>query len=293
MDLDVDAARRVIEDRVAYPLDLALEDAAAGILAIVDNHMVGAVRVVSVERGHDPRHFTLVPFGGAGPLHGCALADLLDISTVMIPPAPGILCADGLLAADLKAEFSRTLPIAGSTDVETAETIFLELENQAENWLVEEGVPEEKRRKTRVALVRYHGQGGEIAIPWAKTREQVEAAFAEEHRSLYGFALEAPIELVTLRVEATGLTAGNPQGKLAACAIVEPYGHAQVHFEGGRRDVPLVDRVKLGAGASLVGPVILTQLDTTTLVPPGWRGSVHETGAIILTRQEEVGHERY
>jgi N-methylhydantoinase A len=209
----------------------------------------------------------------------------------MIPPAPGVLCADGLLAADLKAEFSRTLPKAGSIDVETAETIFLELEKQAESWLVEEGVLEEKRRKTRVALLRYHGQGGEIAIHWTETREQVEAAFTEEHRSLYGFTLEASIELVTLRVEATGLTAGNPQGKLAPCAFVEPYGRTQVHFEGGHRDVPLIDRVTLGAGASLVGPVILTQLDTTTLVPPGWSGSVHETGAIILTRQEGTAHE--
>jgi N-methylhydantoinase A len=108
MGLDANAARRAIEDRVGCPLDLPLEAAAAGVLAIVDNHMVGAVRVVSVERGHDPRHFTLVPFGGAGPLHGCALADLLGIPTVMIPPAPGVLCADGLLAADLKAEFSTT-----------------------------------------------------------------------------------------------------------------------------------------------------------------------------------------
>ena len=293
MGLDVDEARRVIEDRVAAPLSLPLEAAAAGVLAIVDNHMVGAVRVVSVERGHDPRHFTLVPFGGAGPLHGCALADLLGISRVMIPPAPGVLCADGLLAADLKAEFSRTLPKAGPVNVETPETIFLELENQAESWLVEEGIPEEKRRKMRVALLRYHGQGGEIAIPWTRTREGVEAAFTEEHRSLYGFALEAPIELVTLRVEATGLTAANPQGKLAARVVVEPYGHTHVHFEGGHRDVPLVDRATLGAGASLVGPVILTQLDTTTLIPPGWRGSVHETGAIILTRQEGAAHERH
>jgi N-methylhydantoinase A len=284
MGLDANAARRVIEDRVVFPLDLPLEAAASGVLAIVNNHMVGAVRVVSVERGHDPRQFTLVPFGGAGPLHGCELADLLGISSVMIPPAPGVLCADGLLAADLKAEFSRTLPKAGPIDVATAETIFVELEDQAERWLVEEGVLDEKRRKTRVALLRYHGQGGEIAVPWARTREEVEAAFTKEHRSLYGFALEAPIELVTLRVEATGLTAANPQARLAACAVVEPYGHTLVHFEGGHRDVPLVDRATLGADASFLGPVILTQLDTTTLVPPGWRGSVHETGAIILTR---------
>ena len=118
MALDVDKARAAIEARVAAPLGLSLEDAARGILAIVDNNMVGALRVVSVERGHDPRDFTLAPFGGAGPLHGCALAALLGVTRVLIPLAPGVLCADGLLAADLKAEFSRTLPKAGPVAID-------------------------------------------------------------------------------------------------------------------------------------------------------------------------------
>jgi N-methylhydantoinase A len=286
MSLDVDAARGAIEERIASKLDLPLEAAARGVLAIVNNHMVGAVRVVSVERGHDPRQFTLVPFGGAGPLHGCALADLLGISSVMIPPAPGVLCADGLLAADLKAEFSRTLPKAGTVDVETADSIFEELETQAEDWLTEEDVPDAKRRRARVALLRYHGQGGEIAIVWAGTREGVEAAFAAEHQALYGFTLDAPIELVTLRVEAIGLTAAPPHARLQPSDAFKSYGSTPVHFEDGTRDVPLVDRAALGAGAAFAGPVIFTQLDTTTLVPPGWSGSVHKTGAIILTRCE-------
>ena len=288
MGLDVGAARRAIEERVAAPLGLSLDAAARGVLAIVDNHMVGAVRVVSVERGHDPRRFTLVPFGGAGPLHGCALADLLGISSIMIPPAPGVLCADGLLAADLKAEFSRTLPKAGAIDVQAADAIFAELEAQAEDWLAVEGVAEEKRRKARVALLRYHGQGGEIAIAWAGSREAVEQAFAEEHHALYGFTLEASIELVTLRVEATGMTAQPPVTRLETTGGFAPYAHAPVHFADETMEVPLVDRAGLGAGVSFEGPAVLTQLDTTTLVPPGWRGSVHETGAIILTRQEGV-----
>ncbi|PIK72758.1 5-oxoprolinase, partial [Methylobacterium frigidaeris] len=139
MALDLAAAREVVATTVAEPLGLSLEAAARGILAIADNHMVGALRVVSVERGHDPRDFTLVPFGGAGPLHGCALADLLGIRRVLVPPAPGVLCADGLLAADLKAEFSRTLPRAGRIDVAVAEAILAELGEQAEDWLAAEG----------------------------------------------------------------------------------------------------------------------------------------------------------
>src|SRR3954462_5238185 len=122
--LDVAAASRAVDLRVADPLGLTRHAAARGILAIIDNNMMGALRLVSVERGHDPRDFTLVPFGGAGPLHGCALAELLGIFRVMIPLAPGVLCADGLLAADLKAEFSRTLPQAGPVDVAAAEAVF-------------------------------------------------------------------------------------------------------------------------------------------------------------------------
>ena len=118
MALDVEAAGRAVDRQVADPLGLARHAAARGILAIIDNNMMGALRLVSVERGHDPRDFTLVPFGGAGPLHGCSLAALLGIKRVLIPPAPGVLCADGLLAASLKADFSRTLPKAGAIDLD-------------------------------------------------------------------------------------------------------------------------------------------------------------------------------
>ncbi|MBX9452808.1 MAG: hydantoinase/oxoprolinase family protein [Mesorhizobium sp.] len=285
MALDVEAARRVVAESVASPLGLDIEEAARGILAIVDNHMVGAVRVVSVERGHDPRQFTLVPFGGAGPLHGCALAELLGISRIMIAPAPGVLCADGLLAADLKAEFSRTLPRAGAIDTTMANAVFGELEAQALDWFGQEGVADEKRRVQRVALIRYHGQGGEIAIRWVDGVEALEAAFADEHRALYGFTLDAAIELVTLRVEASGLTAAAPIGIIEDGDKVEAYDEATVHLSSGEARVPLVDRAGLGAGATFSGPMILTQLDTTTFVAPGWTGHVHETGALILSRE--------
>src|SRR4029077_9548374 len=167
MALDAAAARRAIERQVPTPLGLSAEAAARGVLAIIDNHMVGALRIVSVERGHDPRDFTLVPFGGAGPLHGCALAELLGITRVLIPPAPGVLCADGLLAADLKADFSRTLPKAGAIDLGAARAIYADLERQADEWLAAENVAAGDRRHTRVSLMRYQGQGGEVAVSWA------------------------------------------------------------------------------------------------------------------------------
>ncbi|TNC11582.1 hydantoinase/oxoprolinase family protein [Methylobacterium terricola] len=287
MALDRAAARTIVATTVAEPLGLTPEEAARGILAIADNHMVGALRVVSVERGHDPRDFTLVPFGGAGPLHGCALADLLGIRRVLVPPAPGVLCADGLLAADLKAEFSRTLPRAGRIDVEAAGAILAGLEGQASAWLAAEGVTEVDRRHARVALLRYHGQGGELAVPWSDTVEEVETAFRTAHEALYGFTLDAPIELVTLRVEATGRMPPAPRETLPAGSGAVPGAELTVHLATGPASVPLYERAQLGSGDRFAGPAIVAQLDATTLVPTGWHGEIHVSGAILLTRTDE------
>jgi N-methylhydantoinase A len=283
MTLDPDAARHAIERRIAEPLGLSVEAAARGILAIIDNHMVGALRIVSVERGHDPRDFTLVPFGGAGPLHGCALAELLGITQVLIPPAPGVLCADGLLAADLKADFSRTLPKAGPIDLSAARAIHAELARQADDWLAAEQVAPGDRQQRPVALLRYHGQGGEVAVGWVDDAGRVEATFAAAHETLYGFALDAPVELVTLRVEATGRMPSPPRPVLTTGSGAKQEGHLPVHFASGTAPVPLFNRTSFGAGDRFAGPAIVSQLDATTLVLPNWAGEVHPSGAILLT----------
>jgi N-methylhydantoinase A len=203
---------------------------------------------------------------------------------VLIPPAPGVLCADGLLAADLKAEFSRTLPKAGPIDVAAAETIFAELSAQADAWLAAEEVAAADRGQARVALMRYHGQGGEIAVPWPGSADAAETAFGAAHETLYGFRLEAPIELVTLRVEATGRMPPPPRPQLAPGSGIEAQAEAVVQFAGGPAAVPLLDRTLFGAGDRFTGPAIISQLDATTLVAPGWTGEVHASGAILLTR---------
>jgi N-methylhydantoinase A len=284
MALDVEAAASVVDREVATPLGLGRADAARGILSILDHNMVGAVRIVSVERGHDPRDFTLVAFGGAGPLHGCSLAELLGITRVLIPPAPGVLCADGLLAADLKAEFSRTLPNAGAVDIEIARKIFAELSQQADDWLAAEKVAAADRQQGKVAMLRYHGQGGEVAVPWHDSKDGLETAFAAAHRGLYGFVLDAPVELVTLRVEATGRMPAPPRPLLAKGSGARPGGHFPVHLASGATQVPLYDRGALGAGDTIQGPAIVSQLDATTLIAPGWTGEVHPSGAILLSR---------
>jgi N-methylhydantoinase A len=288
MALDQSAAQKAVEDGVATPLGLALDAAARGILAIVNNNMVGAVRTISVERGHDPRNFTLVPFGGAGPLHGCALADLLGISQVMVPPAPGLLCADGLLAADLKAEFTRALPTPGRIDQQKADRLFAALEADAQAWLDHEKVPAASRETVHRALLRFHGQGGEIAVEWSTKPADTEAAFRNAHTALYGFVLDAGIELVTLRVEAAGRTTPSPHRYLAEIPPPEPTQLTTVLWEGGPQETPIYARETLGAGAHVTGPTILTQLDTTTIVPPGWAGTIHRSGALILRKEARV-----
>jgi N-methylhydantoinase A len=283
MALDGAAAREAVWQNVAAPLGLTLEAAARGILAIVDNNMVGALRVVSVERGHDPRDFTLVPFGGAGPLHGCSLASLLGISRIMIPPAPGVLCADGLLAADLKAEFSRTLPRAGPVDLSASKAVFATLQRQAADWFQAEGVADDAQALTQVALMRYHGQGGEITVPWTGNPGGIEAAFAEAHQALYGFTLNAAVEVVTLRVEATGRMPRPQHETPTPGRGAVPRSSRQVHVADGWAEVPVYDRDTMGPGDSFIGPAIITQLDATTVVARGWSGTMHSSGAILLT----------
>jgi N-methylhydantoinase A len=284
MALDVEAAARVVDREVATPLGLDRANAARGILSILDHNMVGAVRIVSVERGHDPRDFTLVAFGGAGPLHGCSLAALLGITRVLVPPAPGVLCADGLLAADLKAEFSRTLPKAGGVEIDVAQKIFSELTAAADDWLTAEKVAPADRQQNKVAMLRYHGQGGEVAVPWHDSKDGLEAAFAAAHKGLYRFTLEAAVELVTLRVEATGRMPSPPRPMLARGSGAKPHARFPVHLASGVTQVPLYDRTTLGAGDQIEGPAIISQLDATTLVATGWKGEVHPSGAILLTR---------
>ena len=275
MALDVEAAAAVDRPRgrrAARSLDRAA--AARGVLSILDHNMVGAVRIVSVERGHDPRDFTLVAFGGAGPLHGCSLAALLGITTVLIPPAPGVLCADGLLAADLKAEFSRTLPKAGAVDIDEARTIFAELDGAGRRLArPPRRSPPPTGAQNKVAMLRYHGQGGEVAVPWVDSKDGIEHGLRRGPQGLYGFTLDAPIELVTLRVEATGRMPEPPRPTLAkGTGARHDAASSRCISTPGVAQVPLYDRASLGAGDFIAGPAIVSQLDATTLVLPGWTG---------------------
>jgi N-methylhydantoinase A len=291
--LDVGVARTAIGKRIAEPLGLGLEAAARGILAIVDNSMVGAIRVVSVERGHDPRDFSLLPFGGAGPLHGGALARLLGMSTIVVPPGPGVLSALGLLVSNLKAEFTRTcLQKAGEFDAGAVARVFADLEAEACAWLDAEGVPDEARSVACYASLRYQHQGFELNVPWA-SRDGTEAsaaatvtAFHRLHERLYTFAQEdTPVEIVTLRVDARGIFPSPAMRELPPAGGLEHAraGTQAVYCEGGRAEAGIYVRERLGFGARIDGPAILTQLDATTLLLTGQVGVVDRFGNLIVS----------
>ena len=292
MQLDVAAARDAIERHVAQPLGLGIEDAARGILEIGDNDMVGAIRVISVERGHDPRDFALIAFGGAGPLHGASLGRLLGARTVIVPPSPGVLSAMGLLVSQLRADYARTcLEVPPDYDHARMDRVFEELDAEATAWFEREDVPAAARTVTRSASLRYKHQGFELSVPWAggsvtpETTEATLAAFHALHERLYTFAQpDTPVEIVTLHVAAEGSL---PQPRLAELDGGGSLEAAQtdtlpIHFADGTATVPVYDREKLSAGISFAGPALVVQLDSTTLIPPDRTARVDRYGNLIL-----------
>jgi len=249
--------------------------------------------VVSVERGHDPRDFVLLPFGGAGPLHATSLARLLGIKSILVPPAPGVLSALGLLVSDLKSEFVRTaLQQPPDHDLGAMAAVFAQLSGRAQDWLAAEGVPPQFRALNWQASLRYLHQGFELTVPWAGesvTPESVAGtlhAFHALHERLYTFRQEdTPVEIVTLRVTAIGRL---PRPRLPELARTGRVGDARV----GAQDVdfgdeflhsPVYNRDRLGAGAVIRGPAVLSQLDSTTLLFPGQTAEVLPLGALMIS----------
>jgi N-methylhydantoinase A len=279
--------------KLAERLGLGLEQTAQGILSVVTANMARAIRVISVQRGHDPRDYTLMAFGGAGPLHAARLARELDVTRVLVPANPGILCAMGLLLTDLRADFAATrlLPASDESLGNVAEG-FATLAERAKQWFEHEGIAD--RRVARTVDMRYEGQNYELGVPvpdgaiTAKTMRALLDRFADAHRQRYGFAPESdPVQLVTLRVEATGivakaeLKAHAEAGPDASAAIVE---RRKVWLAETKTftDTPIYARDRLRPGNCFAGPAIVEQMDATTLVPPGWTARVDKWLNIVL-----------
>ncbi len=292
MALDVDAARAAVQT-IGDAMGLSLEQAAEGILAIVNENMAGALRLVSVQRGHDPRAFALVAFGGAGPLHANAMAKLMGSYPVIVPPSPGLLCAIGDLVADFRNEFAQThIRLVKDADAGNVAGILDDLGARAKAWMEGEGIAASEQRITYVADMRYHLQGYEIPVPIeaAALRSGCLAGLAGDfdalHEQLYGFKMDdAESEIVNLRAIGFGLApkielpTAEPVPGDGAGAIVEQ--HAIV-FEGEHVSTSIYDRGALKPGDRFAGPAIVTEFDSTTVVLPGFTAEVDRHFNILI-----------
>jgi N-methylhydantoinase A len=273
--------------RLADTLGLEPIACAEGIVRVTDAQMAKALRVVSVERGRDPRSFDLVPFGGAGPLHQAALAEELGCRRVLVPPNPGVLSALGLLAAPVTVDQARSRVVAADDlgDAELASG-WHELTDRAAAVLAEQDV--EVAATRRSADLRYRGQAFELEVPAPAGRADVPAlvaAFHAAHHERYGYDQpEAPVEVVTLRVRLEGPAPTLPLERLRGGGDVDGATRAihEVVLEGRRLEARIVDRHALGAGAVIRGPAVVVGLDATCWVAPWQRGEVEDHGTLVL-----------
>ena len=275
-------------------------EAALGVVRVVNAGMERALRAVSVERGHDPRAFTLVTFGGAGGLHAVELARALRIPRVVVPASPGALSAVGALRSDVLKNLSRTVML-GLEDEEASgrtrrdasragrsarlEKVFAELERAARAALSREGFGAARQRHERTVAARYKGQSFELEIEWGRGRRLVER-FHREHEARYGYAQTAgSVEVVSARLRSAGLVEqlrDEAPPRAAGRRAVAPHAAARVFFDEGPREAAVYRRGELRAGAVLRAPCVVTEYSSTTLVPPGARARVDERGNIVV-----------
>jgi N-methylhydantoinase A len=269
-----------------------VEEFAAGILRVVETEMEKAIRVISVERGHDPRDFTLVAFGGGGPLHACALAAALRIPRVLTPGLPGALSAVGILLADTVRDFSRTVMRPGEA-IGGLGRVFPELERLGAEEFAAEGL---NGVAERTLDVRYRRQGFELNVEFdAKNPESAIGAFHRLHEQRYGFADAAwPVEIVNARVRmrAAGEAYRPKQRELSAGdGSAACYAERPVYFENGFRPTRFLKREKLAPGEAIAGPAMITEYTAATLVTPGSTARVDGFGNLVIEVGEERGEE--
>jgi N-methylhydantoinase A len=292
MTLDVDKARAAVQ-KIADATGLSLEQAAEGILKIVNENMFGALRLVSVQKGYDPREFALMAFGGAGPLHGNALAELMGSYPVIVPPAPGLLCALGDLSADFRDEFARTyIRTIDRIDHQELTHILQELGGEARDMLTHEQIPADRQDIQYSIDMRYYRQGYEIPISVTSDDfatdgiATLEQRFNETHERLYGFQLDSPVEVVNVRAVGIGrvtkieLPEGEPGDTDARST---QYGEQQI-YHGEWLTATLYDRAKLTPNMRIEGPAIITELDSTTVVLPNHVATVDRYFNLLINR---------
>ena len=288
MQLDIDAARRTIHDTLAKPLGLTVEAAAEGIVRVVNANMVAAIRKITVERGLDPRDFVLLPFGGAGPLHGAELAHECGIGRTVVPLAPGVTSAVGLLMSNLREDCVAThIELFDDLDADRLHAMLGQVETETASRLQVTVDSSSVSCSRRTLAVRYLGQSHDVPIPLAPEVPdvtQIAADFHQAHERLYGFSRpDQKLELVSLWVtieldiQPLVLPRGEPNS-----GPPEPFATRSVIFHGESHNTPIYDRADLGAGSEFPGPAIVEQADSTTVIWPGQTAAIDNFGQILL-----------
>ncbi|MBV8489285.1 MAG: hydantoinase/oxoprolinase family protein, partial [Candidatus Eremiobacteraeota bacterium] len=273
----IDASRsRAAIAALAERLGLGVEAAAAGILTVVDAQMAKVLRIVTVERGLDPRDFALVAFGGGGPLHACALAEELGIARVVVPAHPGIFSAIGLLVADLRVELVR--------DALGGDRSFAEMESIARERLREQGACDERIAIERRYDARYRGQSFELTIDYDESPDVLSQRFHDAHRARYGYDVPGEaIELVNRRLSATAKLPRDAMSTSSLDCARDDTVRRKLWIDGAFVEIPVYQRDSFGPGTSFDGPAIVEQYDATTYLAPGWHLEA-EPGYLVLTK---------
>jgi N-methylhydantoinase A len=292
--LDHGAAEAAVRKRLAEPLGVDMRTAAAAVIDVVNHAMAEVLKIVSVQRGHDPREFVLAAFGGAGPLHGAALASELGIAEVICPPIPGAFSALGLIGTDLKRDYVQTLYVTSDTvDPATIEAAFVALEQKGAAMLDRARVPPERRRFERSVDARYARQSYElpISVPARPIGPleigRIAETFHSRHLQTYGHDNRSePVQIVSVRLAAIGtipplLIRDTP----AHTGTDAAKSKRRLWFRGaGAVDATIYDRRRMPPGLEVAGLVVIESLESTILVPPGWQARMNEDGFVLLTR---------
>jgi len=288
LEIQPDLAADAVTRAVARPLGMSLEQAAEGIVRLVTNHMANAVREITIGRGLSPMDFSLLAFGGAGPMHAVGIAREIGVSRVVVPPAPGTFSVWGMLFADFRQDLVRTVVLAADAgSLCEIESLFAELEAGGRDLLTRQDVLADSHEFVRQLDLRYRGQEHTLTLPAPPEvgPSAVKEMFDEAHRRVYGYDLAEPIEIVNLRLAARGAT---DRPELKPIEAAEPgsgprsFRRSPVYFEGAFCDTPLYDRADLRAGHTLRGPAIVTEASSTTVVPPGAWLTVDAYGFLIV-----------
>jgi N-methylhydantoinase A len=282
MTLDENAARSALTP-IAEALGLSLEAAAQGIISVANEHMVRALRVISVARGHDPAAFRLCCFGGAGGLHICALADAMGMTEAMVPIHSGVLSALGMFLAPVERQLSRTHPgLLSALDTAVIEGIYSELETEGRSQLEAEGIMESRLTIERNADLRYAGQSASLTVSWS-TPAETEQRFHDSHGQRYGHRLPEAVELVNLRVSVRELKQAPAFARVAA-EVPGDLTHKTVY--GIAIPVPVLPRASLGTGATIKGPALIVETHATTWLDGGWHAVCDPFGNLMLQKQD-------